>query len=75
MLTQKVTCDHCCADITDTGNELGYRLNLSAERLLINCKAMAVTAMMVYPPINRDHHFCGLNCLREWLNVQKTPRP
>lgn len=26
-----------------------------------------VTLMAAYPPLKRDRHFCGTNCLEKWM--------
>lgn len=68
MEYKKVTCDGCGADISATGNSIDYRLRLIAEAL--PSRSMCVTDMMIYPPIKQDAHFCGLGCLRTWLNKE-----
>lgn len=70
MEHKKVTCDGCGNDISSTGNSIDYRLLLKAEKLPY--RSACVTDMMIYPPIERDAHFCGIGCLRVWLD-SKTP--
>lgn len=65
MRNIQVLCDGCQRDITETGNSVDYRLLLIADRLPIS--GNTVTDMMIYPPIKRDHHFCGLDCLKDWI--------
>jgi hypothetical protein len=65
MLEQKVTCDNCNADLTNTGAMPRFRLRLSSEGLTHNSDM--IYAVMVFPEIERDHHFCSKSCLREWL--------
>ena len=60
-----VRCDHCSNDLSATGNAVAYRLALNVES--IPSAGGVVTAMMVYPPLPRDAHFCGIECLRRWL--------
>lgn len=65
----KVTCDHCRSDLTNTGNCVDYRLVLKSESL--PPRSNSVTAMMIYPPVERPHHFCGLGCLDKWRDAQR----
>ena len=65
MRTTTVVCDGCGADRTSTGNCEDYRLALVVESLPRH--SHTVTAMAVTPDIDRDHHFCGINCLVTWL--------
>lgn len=64
--TATITCDGCCRDLTYTGNSVDYRLVLGSEAKPIEPGPGAVTDMMIYPPIDRTHYFCGLHCLDKW---------
>ncbi len=59
-------CDACGRDLTTTGNSIDYRLALKNEH--VPSVGGFVTDMMVYPAIEHDVHFCGLSCLRAWLD-------
>lgn len=61
MREEKVTCDTCGADLNATSNCVDYRLTLTAE--LLPSRSESVTMMMIYPPIDRDRHYCGVRCL------------
>lgn len=64
MKTVTITCDGCKGTI-EASNVPGYFLGLSAYG-----KPLAdgpVAALHVMPPIDRDHHFCCLACLKKWL--------
>lgn len=63
----QITCDSCGNDLTYTSNCIDYRLSL-VNVSLGSRGAGAVTSMMVYPAIPQDADFCGINCLREWLD-------
>ena len=63
---EQISCDNCKVDLTTTTNSINYRLALVNQR--IPCKEGSLTDMMVYPPIQQDAHFCGLGCLKTWLN-------
>lgn len=66
MQKTEITCDGCGKDLTYTGNCVDYRLALYNEN--IQSRGVAVTAMMKRPRIKRDAHFCGVRCLRLWLD-------
>lgn len=70
MEHHKVTCDHCGADLTSTGNSVDYRLVLDSERIPL--RGSTCTDMMIYPPIDRAAHFCGTACLFRWLKPRLT---
>lgn len=61
------TCDQCNKDLTYTGAVPAYRISLFAEKLFH--QANAIAAIYIYPPIDEPHHFCGLNCLHEWVKT------
>lgn len=64
----KITCDECQADITATGAMPGFRLKLSCESLpQIGASSYAV---MVYPPLDHTHYFCGMDCIGVWMSKQ-----
>lgn len=67
-----ITCDACGRDLTTSGNSINYRLALRSEN--IPSSGPVVTDMMVYPAIERDAHFCRVECLREWLNREMEGR-
>ena len=61
---KKITCDFCDRDLTTTGNCMDFRLALNVESIRPN--AGFVTLMNLPPPMDRNKHFCGLNCLNGW---------
>ena len=69
--THQITCDGCDADLTYTGNCEDYRLVLGNENKPTFPGAGAVTAMGIYPPIDRTHHFCDLRCLDYWRDRER----
>lgn len=71
MRVTKITCDGCGRDLSSTGNCEDYRLALVNEQ--IRSRGGVVTAMAKYPAIERDAHFCGLGCLRKWLDREVAP--
>jgi len=65
MKTERVICDNCGKDITETGAMPAYRLRLTAEQLEHNTKF--VHAVLIYPPLPADLYFCNLQCLATWI--------
>lgn len=66
MTHYKVTCDACAADLTATGNCVGYRIKVESERL--PARGPSVTLMNVLDPLPNSLHFCGMGCLRTFLD-------
>ena len=62
----RIICDGCGADLFESGRTTKFRLELTCEELEHNSGGM-IHAVRVYPPIDRAHHFCNLNCLGDWL--------
>lgn len=67
----KITCDGCGRDLTYTGNCVDYRLVLGNETKPPYPDAWSVTAMGIYPPLKRTHHFCDLLCLDQWRERER----
>ena len=63
-----IVCDACKQDLTYTYNCVDYRLALVVEPREV--KGPTVTAMHVLPPLDRGRHFCGLACLKKWINKE-----
>lgn len=70
MKTVEIKCDTCESDLTYKSNMVDYRLVLGSEEKPGDGHGGAYTAMMIYPPVDRTHHFCGLVCLAKWLEPQ-----
>lgn len=73
--TVVIECDKCAKDITFG---MGYRLVLTPERLPRKDYTAAEPAILIYPPIDREHQFCGMKCLRAWAaapDAKKPPQP
>lgn len=62
---REVKCDNCKRDISTSTNSEDWRLALINQA--IPSRSEVVTDMMMSPPLYRDYHFCGLHCLKEWL--------
>lgn len=70
MKTVQVICDGCGADLTTRSNSVDYRLVLTSEDKPGRGFG-AYTDMMIYPPLERAHHFCGLTCLDHWRDHER----
>jgi hypothetical protein len=64
-----IKCDHCGTNLTSIEGRPEYRLALQAEPIPMT--GNHVKSIMVYPPINSTHHYCGTGCLSAWLDAQK----
>ena len=73
-LKLEITCDGCQKDITATGNCVDYRIAMKVERLPTKSGTGFVTAMMIYPPLKNDAYFCGINCVRIWMDKNHPAR-
>jgi hypothetical protein len=67
----QVSCDGCGKDLTTTSNAVDYRLALSSESIPFS--GQVATTMMVYVPVHRTRHFCGVGCLKKWMLVLEDP--
>jgi len=65
MRRETVTCDGCGFDLSVRTNSVDYRLVLDSEGKPGH-GAGFYTDMLVYPPVARSFHFCGLECLDRW---------
>lgn len=71
MQTNEIKCDECGRDLTYTGNCEDYYLVLSSGSKAPwyakdGSRGGFVTAMAIYPPVDRTYHFCGLDCMDSW---------
>lgn len=62
-------CDACGYVLTDTNEVPRFRLHLTAQRM--EHRNLHVCAIAITPPIQRDHHFCDLKCLKSWISLEK----
>lgn len=64
---KNITCDGCEIKMSkQSAYPAEYGLVLSCKDFNTN-KTGIVFSCMVYPIINRDYHFCGLDCLSNWI--------
>lgn len=66
MKTTTFTCDNCGRDITTTDSRPRYRLISSAESMPHDTNRVAMIS--VSPPFEGEKAFCGIPCLKEWVN-------
>jgi len=64
-------CDCCNDDITVTGKMPKFRFRLTAEELPSDIGGL-MYAVHVPPPIDRDYHFCSMECLNSWVRDRVT---
>lgn len=64
----EITCDACGTDLTFTTNCEDWRLVLANQSL--PSRGGLVTLAAIYPAIKRTAHFCGIQCLRQWLDKE-----
>lgn len=67
-----IKCDECGEElIIDDMSPHNYGLSLKAEDYGTNSSSMQ-HLVCIYPPIEREHNFCGLGCLQKWINEINT---
>lgn len=70
MTTTSTTCDACGTELSiDSSYPANYGLALAAKDFGRNTSGVTFGVAM-YPPLEREHHFCGLGCLGRWLNKE-----
>lgn len=62
----KITCDNCMNDITQTDATPAYRIELQAKPMPHSTSF--IHDLCVMPPIDREMYFCGVGCLKQWVN-------
>lgn len=61
-----ILCDNCKKELNYSFGIAKYRLNLSCNHLPHD--GGHVIDVFIYPTLDRDFHFCGLECLKNWLD-------
>ena len=69
MQSTQIICDHCQANLAETGNSIDWRLALRNEK--IPSRRGSVTDMHIAPALKDTAHFCNLHCLSKWLETQE----
>jgi hypothetical protein len=76
MKKVEITCDNCGKDLRHTNFEDEFRLVLSCEPKSHPGDGATTYATGFEPDINRQHHFCDMRCLGDWLkNRGSSPQP
>ena len=65
----KIHCDDCDNDLTNSGNAMSWRIVVDSQHVL-SFPGMPVTHMYMAPQIQGPLHFCGLDCLRRWVDIE-----
>lgn len=63
---KKVLCDFCKKDISLTGNSVDWRIRLDNQE--VPCYDGPVTDALIYPSLSRGYDFCGVACLKNFIN-------
>lgn len=61
-------CDNCDTDLYRSYNSIDYRITIKSER--IPSRSGAVTDMNILPQIETPMHFCGIACMRKYLEAK-----
>ena len=66
---KSICCDGCEKEMSkETPSPADYGLVLSCKDFNTR-RGGLVHSVMVYPILERDHHFCGLKCLNKWIKT------
>ena len=68
---KRTYCDFCNSDLTHDHGCDAYKLTLSCERLPVNPESQIRYDVLICPILNCDYHFCGLGCLKKWVEKDK----
>lgn len=62
---KQINCDYCESDLTVSEGITKYRLDL----ICTACQHVGgnVLDVYIYPPLDKDLHFCGLGCLNRYF--------
>lgn len=68
MKNSFINCDYCDKEIKPQENTSRDYLELTNRRY--SPVGPMVLDILIYPIIERDYHFCGLGCLKKWINKE-----
>lgn len=58
-------CDLCKRDLSITSNCIDFRISIQSEKIPV--QNGAVTLMHIEPPLDGPIHFCGVGCMKKYL--------
>jgi len=65
----KILCDNCESDLTYSRGGYDHCLILSDRKYGPYCDM--IIDYYIYPIIDEDKFFCGIGCLKKWLEKEK----
>ncbi len=65
MEIRKVECDHCKRDLTNTSNSIDWSIRVINRQIPV--QGGYVTDMYIKRDLKHDLDFCGLGCLKKWM--------
>lgn len=65
--TVKTNCNHCGRGLDDAGAMPTFMLTLMSG--MVPNSGDIVYSYASHPEIDAEHHFCGLRCLKNWINA------
>jgi len=66
--TISIKCDSCKEELVEESKyPASFALKLETIDVGTNSSGV-VFAITVIPPLEREHHFCGLGCLKKWVS-------
>ncbi len=71
--TTTILCDNCERDLSSSGNSIDYRIALLNQG--IPSRGGFVTDVMLYPHLEHDRYFCGVRCMRKFLELDQKDEP
>lgn len=69
MKTEKVQCDGCGKDLSGSGPSPEYMIVMRS--VSIPTTSSYRHAILVYPQLKEDHHFCSIKCVHDWAEGKK----
>jgi hypothetical protein len=65
--TSSITCDYCKGELVEnSAYPHKYALQLKSIDTIASTSGVKF-AIMMYPPLDSDKHFCDFKCLKDWL--------
>lgn len=64
-----INCDNCSIDLSHDNGADVYMIKLKNQQLAHGGGDMRYD-IMIYPPLDRDYHFCGIECLKDFVSTK-----